>query len=80
MTLMSRSMTPVKLCTMMMVLDQMLVLLSAGNAGLKELVLVNLRLDVNDLSIELQVEQYGARLDIVAHDVAMLDVPEDVHL
>jgi hypothetical protein len=72
--------TPVKLCTMTTALDQMPALLSGRQAGLKELVLVNLGLDVGDLGIELRVEQDGAGLDVAVHDIAVPDVADDVHL
>jgi hypothetical protein len=55
-------------------------LLSGWQAGLKELVLVNLGLDVGDLGIELRVEQDGAGLDVAVHDIAVPDVADDVHL
>ena len=51
-TPMSRSATLVKPCTATIALDQMPALLSGRQAGLKELVLVNLGLDVCDLGIE----------------------------
>lgn len=40
-------------------------LLSGRQAGLKELVLVNLGLDVGDLGIEVRLEQDGAGLDVL---------------
>jgi len=79
-TPMSRSTTLVKPCTTTTALDQMPAFLSGRQAGLKELVLVNLGLDVGDLGIEHRVEQDGARLDVAVHDDAMPDMANDVHL
>ena len=70
----------VKPCTTTTALDQMPALLSGRQAGLKELVLVNLGLDVGDLGIEHRVEQEGVGLDVAVHDVAVPDVADHVHL